>query len=115
MLPLDLFTALASTASGMPEPDSPMGVGWIVLALAAAAMAYEKITGGILNTKRLKGSDPASDERYTTKPEHDALKDRVISVEAAQKAQQLTLSNELGNIQRALGRIEGHLSARDAK
>lgn len=114
-MPLELlFTPLALIAD-LPAPDSPAGVGWLMLALAALAVAGEKITGGILNVRKLKGSDPAADDRYATKDEHNALKDRVTSQEAKQEALQITLSTELAAIHRALGRIEGHLSARDAK
>lgn len=116
MLPFDLaFLALPLVVAQLPPPESPMSVGWIVLALAAASMAYEKITGGILNTRKLKGSDPEHDARYVSREEFNALKERTISVEAKQEVSQTTMSNELSAIHRALGRIEGHLSALPAK
>lgn len=131
-----LSCALASTdPSGLPAPDSPYAIGWLLAALAALSVAVNQVTGGIVNVRKLKGLDPAADDRYATKDEHQstkdriaaaeaemaskaehqATKDRLTAVEAKQEALQITLSNELSAIHRALGRIEGHLSAQDHK
>jgi hypothetical protein len=131
-----LTCTLADTASsGLPAPDSPAAIGWLLAGLAALSVAMNQVTSGIVNIRKLKGIDPGSDDRYATKDEHQstkdriaaaetemaskaehqATKDRLTTVEAKQEALQLTLSNELSAIHRALGRIEGHLSAQDHK
>lgn len=110
MLPFDLvFLALPFAVAQLPPPESPTSVGWLVLALAAAAVAYEKITGGIINTRKLKGADPEHDARYVTKPELDAVKEQISRIEGQTASIQLTVNNDMRAVHRALGRIEGAL------
>lgn len=131
-----LICTLANTdPSGLPDPESYQSIGWLLASLAALAVAANQAAGVIVNVRKLKGIDPAGDDRYVSKSEHQstkdriataeaemasksehqATKDRLTAVEAKQEALQITLSNELSAIHRALGRIEGHLSAQDHK
>jgi hypothetical protein len=110
MLPFDLvFLSLPLVVAQLPPPESPMSVGWVVLALAAAAVAYEKITGGIINTRKLKGADPEHDARYVARGEFEAVKEQTSRLEGQIASIQLTVNNDMRAVHRALGRIEGAL------
>ncbi len=112
MVPAAFLSLVAQT---LPDPNSSASIGWLLAALAGLALTVNQILGTLLNIRRLRGNDPAADERYATKDEHNALSDRVTLMQGEIRAQGSTLATELRAIHRSLGRIEGAMKIEPAR
>lgn len=93
--------------AALPDPNSGESVGWIVLVVGGLALTGNNIMGAVLNWRKLRGGDPASDERYVSKGEHASLVGTVTRLEGQIAAQGVTIATELRAINRSLGRLEG--------
>ncbi len=93
----------------MPDPKSAGAVGWLLLTLAALAVAINQGQGVVLNFRRLQRKDVEDRADLVSRGEHVALKDEVSHLRGEVSGLTKSLSTELSDINRVLGRIEGAL------
>ncbi len=96
-------------ANVLPDPSSASALGWLVLTAAGAALAANQLLGAVITVRKLRGNDPETDARYATKHEITNIATDVAALEGRIDQVNKTLSTELRDIHRALGRIEGAL------
>lgn len=110
MLAIAIFSgAFLLAQSELPDPKSSAVMGWLLAAVAGIALTGNQILGWILNIRKLRGNDPAADQRYATRTEHEGLQQQVNGIEVKLQQVSATLANELRSINRSLGRLEGAL------
>ncbi|MFT3992615.1 MAG: hypothetical protein QM680_14570 [Luteolibacter sp.] len=118
-LPPLAIALLASAADVPADATISQGMVWGG-GLVAFSICANQVTGFWNNLRKLRGNDPAADNRYATKEELAAsirpLSENILKVEAELAAGdtrfskiEQTISNELISINRALGKIEGYL------
>lgn len=105
MLIASLFLASANPT----DPDTQAQALVFIGGLTACAVIANQIMGALVTWKKLKGSDPVSDGRYTTKQEHQALRDEVVGIKSDFSALARTINQSFNDFQRSLGRLEGKI------
>lgn len=94
----------------MPDPKSAGAVGWLLLTLAALAVAINQAQGVILNFRKIQGKAVEERADLVSQGEHRALKEEVDVLRGEVRGLATTLTNEMRAIHRSLGRIEGALN-----
>ena len=100
-----------------PSPDSATlkQAAIFVGGLTACAVIANQILGAMQGFKKLRGADPAEDRRYVSRPEHEALKDVVISLKGEFQGLSRTITNEFSELNRSIGVLEGMLTAMNGR
>lgn len=86
-----------------------------IAGLTACAVIANQILGALTGFRKLRGADPAEDLRYVTKPEHQALKDEVLSLKSEFQGLARTITHEFSELNRSIGVLEGMLTTMNGR
>jgi len=107
------FLFFAQTTPPAPSAgDYSAAFTWLG-GMVAAAIIANQVMAAILNARKLRGADPETDERldsrYASKASVDEVSRELSNLRSEVGHVSTTMSNELREIHRSLGRIEGRL------
>jgi hypothetical protein len=107
--------AQTTAATGGPDPATLNQAMVFIGGLTACAVIANQVLGAMTGFRKLRGADPAEDLRYVTKPEHQALKDEVLSLKSEFQGLARTITHEFSELNRSIGVLEGMLTTMNGR